>query len=362
MKVLKLLLIILLGRVIPALGQDYKVLFNDVLSGKSTYSASGIKLMASKDNAYDYMSIGYFIDANTIMYKKTGDKSYVDNNIEVLRLMFPLEKRNSRSARVMKVAQNNQNSSINGQESLVFEGYFYRYLGEFLYIIKNDNLYTSDQTNLLSVLKNSFDKWSKKSFAKYKDNSNLYHQRFHIGATWAMTSLFLYRLTGDNDYRSFYSIFDKQLREALIKKVVNGKSCYIWNATYPTNFTQALKSSFLNTSVIQDVSHGNHVVEYIITSYELSTGIYNKTDLQYLANTVTQLIWKKTSNSFVDNVDGTMSNDKSFQNSGWKQSDGWMKLSQYTPGLKDIYSSYYNINSRRINNSFLGLQYIANLY
>lgn len=52
---------------------------------------------------------------------------------------------------------------------------------------------------------------------------------------------------------------------------------------------------------------------------------------------------------------------KGVKNTGWKQSDGWMKLINYNSSLKNIYNLYYKINKNKINKSSIGLQYIANL-
>lgn len=332
------------------------------LSTDYPYNLKNIKAFADGSNSYDYMAIGYFLNANNIMYEKTKDKYYLDCNIDILRPMFLKEMKGSAvKARMMKVGSKNQNAWINGSESITFEGYFYRYLGEYLFLIKKNNLYTDSQSQLLNGLQQGFNKWYDKSVAKYNDATMLFHQRLHIAANWATACLYLYEFTKDAKYRSFYTTFDQQLKDNLKVKEVDGNTCYVWNSTYSNAFTNGLQSKKLG-NIIQDVGHGNHIVEYILTSYQLNKGTYTENDLKRLSNTVAYLIWNQNTSTFADNVDGSSSTDKGVQNTGFKQTDGWMKLIPYNNKLLPIYQTYYSKNKRRIENSVWGLQYLANLY
>src|SRR5690606_11223378 len=338
--------------------QQYKELYDTQMEENYAYNFKKIKTFSQSNNAYHFMAIGYFINANNIMYEKTKDKKYLEYNITVIKPMVLENKKTNytKNKWVMNVSNKNQNAVVNGQEHLISEGYFFRYLGEFLNIIKRNKIYTEYQTPILESLVYSFNKWESKS------ESSLFHQRFHIGANWAVVALYLNKFTNDQKYKDFYKTFDDQLKKALTKKVVNGKECYVWNSTYPEKFTKTLSAIKKYPATVQDVTHGNHVVNYMITSYEFGLGVWKKEDLKFLANTVEQLIWNAKTKSFSDNVDSTKSQNSEIRSTGWKQSDGWMRLMPYNKSLKNIYELYYKEHRDEINKSSLGLQYLANLY
>lgn len=333
--------------------QSYVSQYNKLLNGNYAYNSTIIKGFSKGNNAYNYIALCYYVDANNIMYKKTSDLKYLDYNIQVFNTIQRSDDTQNFSGRTIKVSSKNQNASSNGKESVNFEGYYYRYLGEFIDIIKSKGIYEKDQAALTDVLIRAFDKWP---------TSAMYHQRVHIGANWATVALYLYKFTKKAKYKQFTDAFDEQLKASLVTKTVNNKQCYIWNMTYPNSFIKDNKKRNSNYPLIQDASHGNHVVNYIITSYELKTGAWNKNDLLKLSNTAENLLWNPKSKTFSDNVDGSKSNDKTLLNTGWKQSDGWMKLIEFSSTLAPIYEEYYKANSTKIFKTSFALQYIANLY
>ena len=355
----KILVCLTFFNVTVSVGQpQYERLYNDILKGNSTYSYKEIFKFSKSNNAYNFIAIGYFINANNIMYKKTKDKKYLEYNITVIESMILKNNKANyiKNKWVMNVSSKNQNSVVNGKEHLISEGYFFRYLGEFLDILKKDKIYTEYHTTILESLVYSFNKWEDKS------KSSLFHQRFHIGANWAVVSLYLDKFTNEQKYKDFYKTFDSQLKKALTKIILNGKECYVWNSTYPEKFTKSLKNLKKYPTKIQDVTHGNHVVNYIITSYNLNIGVWNREDLSTFGNTVKYIIWNSQTKSFSDNVDGTQSANGETKTTGWKQSDGWMKLVPYNKSIKNIYELYYKENKEKINKSSLCLQYLANLH
>lgn len=344
--------------------QNFEKIYQERLSNSTDYSFEDIKAYAKSNNAYQFMSLGYFLNANDIMYNKTKDVKYLDLNIQILNTML-IEKNKynyNDNAWLMDVDSKNQNSWINGKESLTFEGYFFRYVGEFLDIIKTNNLYVKKQDVILSSLENAFDKWLNISEKKYNDASNLFHLRLHIAANWASAALYLYKYTKDNKYnkyKDFYSAFDQQLKLNLKEKKVNGFTCYIWNSTYSTRFTKSLKGQKSYNPEIQDVLHANHIVNYVLVANKIEPSVWTKDDLVKFSNTLAEIIY--SNNDFSDDVDGTASKSKELINTGWKQSDGWMKLIPYNSKLDSIYTNYYKNNTSKVNKSTYALQFIANL-
>jgi hypothetical protein len=338
---------------------DFAKLYEKQLVNSSNYSFNDIEAFAKSKNAYHLMSLGYFVDANNIMFSKTKDLKYLDLNLKIINIMFS-NKIKDNDKWLMNVNSTNQNSFINGKESITYEGYFSRYFAEFLDIVITNKLYINNQKILISNLKNTFDKWLIRSLAKYHDASNLYHQRLHIAANWGCTALYLYKYTNEVKYKDFYRELDMQLRSSLKEVSVAGHNCYIWNSTYSSRFTTALKNMKNYKDEIQDVSHANHVLNFVIAAHKIEPEVWGDADLVKFSNTLLYIIFKK--DNFSDSVDGSSSLNKEMFGTGWKQSDGWMKLIPYNSRLYDIYLTYFLKNNSKINKSTYSLQYIANLY
>src|SRR5690606_25058642 len=134
-------------------------------------------------------------------------------------------------------------------------------------------------------------------------------------------------------YRSFYRRFNNALRSNLkFKKTRTVESYYSWNSTFDepyTRGTKQLKSKNQYKNSIQDVAHGNSIIQYVISSYELGLNDWTRTDIRRFSNTLKFSIWNGAKGEFADNVEGTKSEAASIRGTGWYQSDGWMKLARY---------------------------------
>lgn len=341
-----------------------KVKYDAILTGEGEPSFKKILRYAKSQNSYHFMAIGYFFNANNIMYNSTGDSKYLDYNLKVYNELFgESSKANySKNRWNIKVPKAHMSSGFNGKESVTYEGYFFRYLAEFYDIIAENDLYGEHQASILQSLEFAYNKWSTPSNKRYGDDSNLFHIRLHIGSHWATVAMYLNKYVDDERYRRLYSDFNGQLKKAMKIKVVNGENCYVWNSTYPEPFIAALKQKKIAGPVLQDVSHGNHVVQFIIDSHREGVGNWSQSDLKYLSNTVRYLMWSEEKLTFSDMVDGSQSKSKVNVGEGWKQSDGWMKLLFYDSTLKPIYSRFFNANEEKIRNRFQSLQTLAVLY
>lgn len=338
-------------------GQKNENNFTLLLKSNNVSSSLKMNSFSKSNNAYNFMAIGYFLNANNNMYLKTSDKSFLDYNYSIIATILIDENSNNYKNNnwKMNVPKNNQNFSVNGKEHLISEGYFFRYVGEFLDIISKNNLYKNDQSKICHGLIYSFKKWKDRSFDKYGDYSLLFHQRIHTGANWAIVALYLnkYDSKNSNDYMSFIKQFDNQLHKALTLKEENGIKYYIWNSTYPDKFCLALKNRENYKPIKQDVSHGNHVVLYLLKANELKNKNWSNFNFNYLSNTLKLKILK--SNSISDNVDGTTSND--LKNTGWKLSDGWLKLIYKDKSLEPLFKKSLKNYQSKIQNSSLELQF-----
>src|SRR5690606_18886510 len=127
------------------------------------------------------------------------------------------------------------------------------------------------------------------------------------------------------------SQFDNQLKKGLKLLESGGVSFYFWNSTYPDKFTSMLKELDNYDAIPQDVSHGNHVVLYLIKAAELGNRNWKDFNFEYLVNTLkTQIL---SHGRIADYVNGEFS---AKENSGWKLSDGWLKLINYDINLAPI--------------------------
>ncbi|SFI79467.1 hypothetical protein [Myroides guanonis] len=332
--------------------------FDSNLNNSLNFNLDKFKEMSKSNNAYNFMTLGYFINANNNMYLKSGDILYLYNNLEIIKpILIDSSSVNNynKNKWKMNVSKNNQNAIVNGREHLISEGYFFRYIGEFLDIISENNIFIQYQSSICSGLINSFSKWKDKSFKQYGDYSLLFHQRLHIGANWAIVALYLNKFDSKNskDYMTFINIFDNQLEKALQLKEENGQKFYVWSSSYPEKFCKALKNIKNYSTLIQDVSHGNHVVLYLLKSKELKNRNWTEFNFSYLINTLKIKILKP--HNISDNVDGTFENNG--KSTGWKISDGWYKLIYMDKSLYPIFQNSLKIHQNNIKNSFLESQF-----
>lgn len=357
-KTSKMLIIIILciHNINYAQDQKSKIFDTEIKSNKK-YSFDKIQSFSKNKNAYNFMALGYFLNANNNMYLKTGDKTYLNNNLIIISpiLIDNSDSNYSKNNWKMTVSKSNQNYKVNGQEHLISEGYFFRYVGEFLDIISKNNLYKDSQNSICNGLKYSFSKWKDKSFAQYNDYSLLFHQRLHTGANWAIVALYLnkYDSKNSNTYMTFVNQFDEQLHKALQLKVENGQKYYFWNSNYPEKFCSALKNITNYKTEIQDVSHGNHIVLYLIKAKELNNKNWENFNFNYLSNTLKLKILK--TDGIADNIDGSSSD--SVKNTGWKISDGWMKLIYFDKSLYPLFERSLSNYQSIIKTSFLESQF-----
>src|SRR5699024_10688593 len=128
----------------------------------------------------------------------------------------------------------------------------------------------------------------------------------HMGSHWAGVAMYLKSMTSNPKIKKQCKEVQEEY-DLLLKRNLNPNpkypSAYIWNSTYDnTTGTDATESK---PSRIQDVSHGNHVVSYIVAAYEMGDENWNLADIHKLCNTLKYVIYDEKNNRFMDNVDGT---------------------------------------------------------
>jgi|GEM_PF-2003098 hypothetical protein len=351
---------------------DFVAEYDSIVNSKdrtTNNSLLQIREFAKSGNPNWFLRIGYFINANNIMFRATNDSKYLKYNSEII---LEIDKQGTKLEKgrkwVAKVAASDQNRSMNNQEFMLYEGYLMRYVAEFAYIIKSFGLEKQfpQYSNFVAFAEDNFNKWRDRSIGGFKDESLLFGIRTHMGAQWATTATYLSLLVQNPVrkvlYATIYQKYNVRLRRNFKTERVDGAKYYVWNSSWNRVFSNQQRqrqAKIGKENEIQDVAHGNHVVQYIIDSYELGIPFWSNQDLQLLANTVKLKTWNKTDNSFWDTVDGRTSNDSTLVNTGWRQSDGWMKLMLYDHDLFSIYKDFY-IKSDEAKKSYLNTQFIAN--
>lgn len=350
---------------------NFKLKFSLAISDSKNINFSGkVNQIASRGNSLDFLYLSYNIDARNTMFKATQDISYLRQNYAIISNILNAGKVDGTNQfRWLAHSQLPKYKSVNNTQVLLYEGYLFRYICDYEYLIeKNIKKPGIAQLRIpVSYLESVFLKWYNKSMTQFNDDSKQQHMRTHIGSHWATVAMFLYKLTTDSSnkkiYSSFFTRYDKALKNNFKTYDTDQIQCYSWNSTYDEPFTNQQKAAAIEkqaSSHIQDVAHGNHIIQYILHAHELGLNDWSTHDIQLLANTLKFKIWNEDSFTFADYINGSSALSKESQNTGWKQSDGWMKLMFYDKSLFAIYSSFYEKNSTFLDKTYFNLQFYAN--
>lgn len=345
-------------------GDIYVEKFNNILKSKSVVNnLSRIKELSNRGSSIDFMHISYVLSALNNMYLATNDVTYLKLNEEIVDDILSTSSQNG--GKHVWIAKSNKErfSIVDGQEVILYEGYLAKYFAEFLYMSKDVSL--PHYSRQLQALEAVFLKWYERSMKEFGDPSRLYGVRTHIGAQWATTALYLAKITENLEIREiaddFHKTFSASLKRNLQVKRKSGNEMYVWNSTWDYPFTKLQKErkeSGKDKAQAQDVSHGNHVIQFVLASYDMGTNEWKRSDILRFCNTYKYNIYKGKK-KFNDNVDGSGSIDASLKGTGWKVSDAWMKLALYDSSLIPLFDEYYTSNQKYIDNSYLNLQFAS---
>lgn len=343
--------------------------FNEALADQGNINFAGkLNKTSLQGSSLDFLYLSYNINARNIMFKATKDVKYLQQNFNIITNTLNAGKRGKNNGFVWFAhSKSPKYASVNNKEVILYEGYIFRYIAEYQYLVEK-NLDWNEVKKLqipVNYTESVFLKWYNRSMVNYKDDSYLQHVRTHIGAHWAIVAMYLYRLSTNNNNRKIYYNFFTRYNAALRQnfKADSATGTCSWNQTYDQPFTNLQKKREVrmkHTDLIQDAAHGNHVVLYILCSYELKLNDWSESEIHLLINTLKTKIWDKNRLLFNDNIDGSLTEENEFLNTGWKQSDGWMKLMFYDKSLYFIYLPFYIKNSKFIDKTYLSLQFYAN--
>jgi len=326
----------------------YKRLYSD-----GDYS-SALKI-ATSGNSYDFMRLRRYVGALNVMIKETNDEelihkqmTLIDNLINSSRISRAIvnstyDNKDEFRGWVVSKADRGNKETIN-REIPLFESYTFFYIAEFLYLLKENrwiekSIYNKqwwDKT-VQFVERDVWTKWRSRSYRIYnRYNSTFLRNRTHMGSHWAGIAMYLGQITNDEEIVKQTDNLQRQYDLLLKRNLKLRNGAYIWNSTYDdVRGTDAGKGK---GNIVQDCSHGNHVVAYVVAAYELGNKNWTKEDLSRFSKTVTRIMYNKNTNSFADNVDGTTHKSRP----GWGNfvGDGWVKLAKHDKEAAKIFRQF----------------------
>lgn len=284
-----------------------------------------------------YYDLAYGLDAAAAMFQATGNPAYLDrgllyveNIIASARPSSSFPRSRFKDAYFGWVCQ--QAGSYYGQEVVLYEIYFWRYVTRLLRLMQANAAVWADAgyfqrfQNILAFSEaNIFDKWYARGPKWY-----IYREVTHITAHFGSIALDLALMTGDASRRSrCLAVFDNINRslpnrpgcslrsQVIVHPAVSG--ALFWN---PSWGSFALPGS--------DTAHANGVVSFIVEAQELGAE-WTLTDVGGLVTTLDRVILKG-GNTTATYLDGSGSD-------GWIN-DGWVKLGRYSVALQQRLETY----------------------
>jgi hypothetical protein len=360
--------------------KDWKELFDkkysEICASAETMREISLKRSASGDS-YDFMVISNILDALQCMYLSTGEKIYLNDLIMIIDNILSTAQVSKEipgniyphKDNYLSWTSKNRFSDYNN-EAVLYEGYIFRYITLLMYHLHQSgwaNLSAENQSwynqTLHFIEKNVWEKWITRS---NRTNGRPYtiflRSRTHMGAHNAMIAFFLKEITTDPVIKTqcteLYNMYDLLLKRNF-KSNPAIPQAYIWNSTWDdVSGTQALP---VNSTAIQDVAHGNHVLSYVTTSKKFGNTNWSDKEIDSLCNTVRLVIFNKAEFSFFNVVDGTYSPDI-LRHRGNYQAEGWIKLSWFNQETWDFYINFAFRGEQIIRlEQDMELQYYANL-
>ena len=283
---------------------------------------NGTRLSRSEDSR-DHYDLAYDVDGCAAMFRATDQRRFLDRGLtfveNVVASAKPSASLPDSQYRDGYQGWESRKSGEGGDEVPLYESYFWRYATALLAAMHDspaviaDARYRSRYDRLLTFAEMQiFDKW----YARGADD-NIYRDRTHMAAHWALISLNLARLTADAGRRARYTTvadtIDARLHLQMRRSPVE-PTAYFWNDVWDSAQRPG-----------QDVGHGNGVIAYVVEARDHGRS-WTDADMAAFSALLTKVVWPggTTYRAFVD---GTGSDN------GWF-ADGFVKLGRYDPAVQ----------------------------
>ncbi len=248
------------------------------------------------------------------------------------------------------------------REYPLYESYFFRYMAKMLYMTaqtkgKTKGQFQNDYNHLLNFLRiNGWEKWYERGKKVNDCNPFIFRSRTHMACQWGVVALYLSELEDDNtrklQYTTFLDKLNAQLRDNL---KITSKGAYKWNMTWDSEWPLGTQCNKPIKPIIQDGSHGNHVINYVVSCYELGR-YWNETDIKRFVRTTSTLLYNKQESYFYGDLNQKY--DKSYLG-GLRFGDGFIKLARYDKPLLLSFERARIVQSGNYHFRYEEAQYVA---
>jgi hypothetical protein len=281
--------------------------------------------MSKSPDSWDHYDLSYSVDSCIAMFRATNERRYLDRALEFVENVAgsakPSSSLSSSQYRDGYRGWVTRESGEDGDEVPLYESYFWRYGTALLVAMRNspaiygDPGYRARYDRLLRFTEvDVFEKWYSRGAG-----DNIYRERTHMAAHWALVALNLWRITGDPARKArYHTVIDNidlhvpgrstGLRGQLRRNPVD-PTAYFWSDVWGSARRPG-----------QDVSHANGIIAYIVEARDSGRN-WTAADMTAFSALLTRVIWPG-GNTYHKFVDGTGADN------GWF-ADGFVKLGRY---------------------------------
>ncbi|MET8153355.1 hypothetical protein ACIBSW_16520 [Actinoplanes sp. NPDC049668] len=298
--------------------------------------------MSKSTDSWHHYDLSYSLDSCVAMFRATGELRYLDRALEfVENVVASAVASSSLRGSQFKDEYLGWASSASGQggdEVPLYESYFWRYATTLLVAMREvpevygDPGYLARHDKLLRFAEEHvFAKWHSRGAA-----ANIYRERTHMAAHWALIALNLAQITADPARRARYeqvvANVDQHvpgtrsgLRPQLRRNPAEA-TAYFWSDVWGSARRPG-----------QDVSHGNGVMAYVVEARARGQ-FWTAADMAAFSALLTKVIWPGAT-TYREFVDGTGADN------GWF-SDGFVKLGRFDPAVQRRLEDHRVVNDQ----------------
>ncbi|MDM1509305.1 hypothetical protein HX082_07830 [Myroides odoratimimus] len=332
-------------------------------SMKNSSSKNRILYFSNLGNSFYFMHLGPVIDALTLMYDSTKDIKYLNDAQLLISNILNSSVENSNGFKSWKSYSDNKEYKVsNDKEWMLYEGHLFRYISKYAYYVSLQKDLSQDIIDFNQVLISFIDKnvWDKWMLSNNNDLNVFLGVRLHNGADWANVALYMKKLSkgyGQSKYANYLKIYNSTLHVSLINFLSGIDND--WSSVYKEDLNREIKRRKLSKidplSNSQDLAHGNHIIEYLINSFELEKDVELSNFKRFDKILKTRLFSEDYSKL---NVFMNLQGEYKYID----VSDGWMKLSYVNKEFYQYFSKYFINNVNNIDESNSRLQYYAVMF
>jgi hypothetical protein len=300
-------------------------------------------------DSWDHYDASYVVDANTAMFRATGERRFLDRALEYVENVMGSARESSSLPdsqfrdRYRGWASMRPDLDHPGEEVPLYESYFWRYATALLLVmresaaIRRDAGYLARFRRLLEFAEvDVFEKWYSRGALQY-----IYRERTHMAAHWALIAMNLSLTTEDAArrirYRQVVDNIDLHLPD--VRASLRGQmrrnpvepTAYFWSDVWRSARRPG-----------QDVSHGNGVMAYVVEACDRGW-TWTTDDMAAFSALLTKVVWPG-GRRYAAYVDGTGTDN------GWF-SDGFVKLGRFDAAVQRRLEDHQVVN----------LQFAANM-